>query len=66
MVTKPRSKLLHDGDPDVIKAALKEALKEWMDEKFADIGKWSARGIVAAVLGLVVYGVMILQGWHPK
>lgn len=28
---------------DLVKAAIKEALKEWMDEKYALIGKWTVR-----------------------
>lgn len=47
-----------------IKAALKEALREWLDEKFAAFGKWSLGGIAAASLGALVYFILSAQGWH--
>lgn len=37
------------------KEALKEALKEWLDEKFAQLGKWSLRTIAAVVFAIIVY-----------
>lgn len=50
--------------PEELKAALKQGLKEWLDEKFSDFGKWSAMGIGAAALALLAYFVMALNGWH--
>lgn len=50
--------------PEDVKNALKQGLKEWLDEKFADFGKWSAMGIGAAALALLAYFVMALNGWH--
>lgn len=46
------------------KDALKEALKEWLDEKFATFGKWSAAGIAAAALGALAYFMLSMNGWH--
>lgn len=46
------------------KAAIKEALKEWLDEKFATFGKWSAAALAAAALTALVYFILILNGWH--
>lgn len=46
------------------KDALKEALKEWLDEKFAMFGKWSLSAIGAATLGLITYLLLIANGWH--
>lgn len=46
-----------------IKAALKEAIKEWMDEKFAEFGKWSFRGIFIAALGALTYFILTTNGW---
>lgn len=51
-------------DKDVLKAALKEGLREWLDEKFMLFGKWSAGGLLAAVLAGAVYLAMIGAGWH--
>jgi hypothetical protein len=44
---------------ETIKAALKEALKEWLDEKFAQLGKWSMGAIAVAALGLLAWGLFI-------
>lgn len=46
------------------KDALKEALKEWMDEKFASFGKWSLGAIATAALGLLAYLILTTNGWH--
>lgn len=50
------------GD-DHEKEILKEALKEWLDEKFAELGKWSFRTISAAALGALVYFMLKTNGW---
>lgn len=49
---------------DDIKAALKEALKEWLDEKFASFGKWSLTALGAAGLAALVYFILTANGWH--
>ena len=38
-----------------VKIALKEALKEWLDEKFAEVGRWTVHGILAAALAALAY-----------
>ncbi|MDE2467973.1 MAG: hypothetical protein KGL35_04340 [Bradyrhizobium sp.] len=38
------------------KQILREALKEWLEEKYASVGKWTLRGIGALMLyALVMY-----------
>lgn len=50
---------------DLIKAAIKEAAKEWLDDQFRNFGKWTAMGIAAgAFYGLVK--VLIVYGVWPK
>jgi predicted neutral ceramidase superfamily lipid hydrolase len=49
----------------VDKDALKEALKEWMDEKYATLGKWSAASIAVAALGALVWVILVTSGWKP-
>ena len=51
-------------DPEVLKAALKEGLREWLDAKFAAFGKWSLGGLAAAALVGLVYLAMSGAGWH--
>ena len=37
------------------KEILKQALQEWLDAKYAEFGKWTMRGLMAAALvGLVM------------
>ena len=47
------------------KAIVKEAISEWLDEKFVTLGKWSLGGIGAAALALLAYFVLIKSGWTP-
>lgn len=51
-------------DRDEFKQVTKEALKEWLDEKYAEFGKWSFRAIVAAVFTALTYFIMQMNGWH--
>jgi hypothetical protein len=51
-------------DQDALKAALKEGLREWLDEKFANFGKWSLGGLAAAAMAGLVYLAMSGAGWH--
>jgi hypothetical protein len=51
------------ADPEV-KAAMKQALREWLDDQFAMLGRWTAKGIAAAALAAVVYFILTSQGWH--
>lgn len=49
---------------DQFKDVVKEALKEWLDEKFLTFGKWSLTGIAAAGLALLAYFLVWSGGWH--
>jgi hypothetical protein len=51
-------------DEDTAKQALKEALKEWMDEKFATFGKWSFSALATALVGALVYFLLLSNGWQ--
>ena len=51
--------------PEEQKEVLKEALKEWMDEKFATFGKWSMGSIAAIFLAIIVYFWLTTHGWTP-
>lgn len=46
------------------KQVLKEALREWLDEKFAAFGKWSLSAIAAAALAALTYFILSMNGWH--
>lgn len=51
-------------DKGATKEVVKEALKEWLDEKFATFGKWTLRGIAAMLLAGTVFLFMTSNGWH--
>lgn len=47
-----------------VKRLLKEAIREWLDEKYLEFGKWSARAIAAAFLVAVIYFILQMNGWR--
>lgn len=51
-------------EKDVLKEAIKEGLREWLDDKFMMFGKWSAAGLLAAAFAGLVYLALIGAGWH--
>lgn len=61
MTEKERRQLI---DKDAFKEAVKEVLREWLDEKYAAFGKWSLHGILAMLLAGAVYLFLISNGWH--
>lgn len=54
---------LADADPDVVKAAIKEAISEWLDEQFARFGKWSLASLAALGLAALIYFILTMNGW---
>jgi hypothetical protein len=44
------------------KEVLKEALREWLDDKFTVLGKWTARALAAAVFAAIVYFLLWANG----
>lgn len=48
----------------LVKEAFKEAFKEWLDDKFTTLGKWTARAIAALALGALLYFILWVNGWH--
>lgn len=51
-------------DKDEQKAIFKQAIKEWLDEVFAEFGKYTLKGILALTLCGVIYFGMLASGWH--
>lgn len=55
-----------DPQNEAMKQALKEGLREWLDDQFAEFGKWTMRAAVAALLAGVVWLALVSNGWkHP-
>lgn len=62
--TSDRGMFVREEDRDEMKTALREALREWLDEKYAQFGKWSLHGLLAAGLGAIVWFILSANGWH--
>ena len=66
MNEEQKHEMLTGMDEGEVKKVMKEALKEWLDEKFTDLGKWSLASIAVAALGVLGYFIIRFGGWrHP-
>lgn len=50
------------SDKNQQKDAIKEAMQEWLDEKFSEFGKWTLRSLAALVFSAGVYIYLYLHG----
>jgi hypothetical protein len=48
---------------ELMKAAVKEGIKEWLDEKFTQLGKWSLTSIALLGLAALLYFILWSNGW---
>lgn len=46
---------------DVVKDAIKEATKEWMDQKYNQLGRWTFRCGCALVFAFFIKGLLYLH-----
>jgi hypothetical protein len=51
-------------DPGVVKDALKEGVREWIDDKYREVGKYTTRAIGVALFGALIYFLLWAGGWH--
>jgi hypothetical protein len=51
-------------DRDVQKQAVKEGIKEWLDDQFTAFGKWSFVALMSAAFAGLVYLALLGAGWH--
>ena len=51
------------GDDQREKDIMKQAIKEWLDDAFAEFGKWTIKGILALAFCGAVYLALKGQGW---
>lgn len=51
---------------DEMKRAFKEAIKEWMNERFIDVGRWTVSAFLVALLTALIYLTLTFNGWHQK
>lgn len=47
-----------------MKRITKEALKEWLDDKFMQFGKWSMSALAASALAALTYFILKMNGWN--
>ena len=52
-----------DLNRDEQKEIVKEAIREWLDEKYTAFGKWTLHGLMAACLGALAYFLAIHGGF---
>ena len=53
-----------DLDKETQKAAIKEAISEWLDVQFAVVGRWTVNGIIAAALAGLLYAWLSTKGFR--
>lgn len=55
------------NDPNIQKEIIKEAIKEWLNDKVTQFGWFSIRTIAYMLFGALVYGWFATHGWSiPK
>lgn len=55
-----------DPKNEELKAVLKEGLREWLDDQFVELGKWTLRGLAAAAFSGIVWLMLVSSGWTHK
>lgn len=53
-----------DDEQRAINDAAKQAIREFLDEKFSTFGKWSFGAIAALALAALTYFILSTHGWH--
>lgn len=46
------------------KALIKEAIKEWLNEKIAEFGWFALKSVGAMAFAAVMYFILVQNGWH--
>lgn len=54
-----------DEQRDDIKQAMKEAIREWLDDQFATFGRWSILSLAALGLAALAWFILAHSGWSP-
>lgn len=55
--------LSQEEQKELMKEAFKEAYKEFMDERFAQFGRWALGTFLAMVMGALTYFILMINGW---
>lgn len=46
------------------KQVMKEAIKEWMDERYADVGRWAIRSLIVAAVTMFLFKYIEWRGFR--
>lgn len=57
--------VMSEKTSDEQKAIFKEAIQDWLDDKYATFGRWSFNGVLAAAIGALAYFLALKSGWIP-
>ena len=52
-----------DLDNETQKAAIKEAITDWLDVQFALLGRWTMKGVMSVALAGLMYAYLTTKGW---
>mgnify|MGYP001595448182 CR=1 FL=1 len=53
-----------EDERNAMRQVMKEAIRDWLDSKFSQFGKWSLGAIAALVLAALLYFILTMSGWH--
>lgn len=48
-----------------MREAVREGIRDFLDEKFREFGKWSLGGLAAMGLAAIIYLILFAYGWKP-
>lgn len=48
------------------KAAIKEAIQEWLDKQFTTVGRWTIKGLLSMAIVVLFYLYAASHGWMIK
>lgn len=51
---------------EIQKQAIKEGIKEWMDQQYQKFGKWALGMFFSAVFFALIYFILTTNGWHKN
>jgi hypothetical protein len=49
---------------EIVKEALKEGIRDWIDDKYREVGKYTLAALAAVTFAGLIYFVLMLSGWH--
>jgi hypothetical protein len=48
----------------ITKDVVKQALKEWLDQRYMEVGRWTVSAFFLAVFAGLIYLALVAEGWH--